>query len=102
MLNSTFRMESHLRVFGLTYQLNIVFKRPYECVADTGFRPPVEREVNRPAPRVGRFVANGGVRHGDDWVDNGSRLEAPEEARTDGCCPSRRFSTFLLAAYVDS
>ena len=28
MLNSTFRMESHLRVFGLTNQLNIVFKRP--------------------------------------------------------------------------
>src|SRR5712692_9819879 len=27
MLNSTFRMESHLRVFGLTNQLNIVFKR---------------------------------------------------------------------------
>ena len=28
MLNSTFRMESHLRVFGLTNQSNIVFKRP--------------------------------------------------------------------------
>src|SRR2546427_12552536 len=27
MLNSTFRMESHLRVFGLTNQLNIIFKR---------------------------------------------------------------------------
>src|SRR2546428_9920090 len=28
MLNSTLRMESHLRVFGLPNQSNIVFKRP--------------------------------------------------------------------------
>jgi len=29
MLNPIFRKGSHLRVFGLTYQLNIVFDRPW-------------------------------------------------------------------------
>src|SRR5207245_5216525 len=44
MLNSTFRMESHLRVFGLTNQLNIVFKRP------RGWRESRESVASWPRP----------------------------------------------------